>query len=307
VQFNYLKSRGLTELETETLDRAIRNMPAYLRFRNYPERMMLALARQTTYLKPLYETVDLAEAVNMAGLSCSLRSVPHQIDLAVEPFDPEKCTDARFTGVLLSIEKGLKVKTIEPYLSAILYNLLKNTFKVALWKGIGDESGLGTKVIVHAHSHETYPDIAVIEVVDNGPGFDLRTIAEQALKIVSSGGTEQLPAQVIDALKRLNGSPYAYTLTLNELMRTVFLYRLSTHATGDDSFSSGMGLFGTSLLANQMQLQLLVGMNHAGTPPFASGVRFMIFMPKHPYAWLPDISVLASNTAYGDSVGYFKG
>jgi hypothetical protein len=305
----HLKKRGLTAVEQKTVDRLTRSLAEYYYFRCYPERLTAAFARQLAHLPPRLSEVDLEQLVYLAGLSCSLRSIVEKTDLAVEQYDAAKCSDGHFTGVLMRIEAGLKITTVEPYLSAILYNLINNTFKVALWRHDETPPGAGTKVIVSARTHPQYSNVAMIEVIDNGPGFDLKTIAEQALGLITSSvDAGQLPTQVAEALRRLHGSPYANTLTLNELMRAIFLHRLSANGGGNGTMSSGLGLYGASLLANQMQLQFVVGMNHAGIPPFTTGARFMLFLPKHPYGFMPDISLLADNLSYGDnSSGYFRG
>jgi hypothetical protein len=154
------------------------------------------------------------------------------------------------------------------------------------------------KVVVSAVTHPKYPSVAVVEIIDNGPGFDLKSIAQQALFLADSTPVAAgLPAELRDSVRRLNGSPYAYALSVNELMRMVFLYRLTT--AGGGGFGSGLGLYGASQLSNQLHGSYVVGMNHANTRPFTTGARFMFFIPKDPYAFMPDLQLLTRDMQYG--------
>ncbi|MFA6548551.1 MAG: hypothetical protein WCT39_01285 [Candidatus Margulisiibacteriota bacterium] len=185
---HHLRADGLTKNEEKTLYQIIKNAFPYFHFRNYPERIMLVLARQSAGLQPQYEAVDLFRSASMAGLSCAWHSVLPGHDMVVEACDPAKSSDAHFTGVLLSLEAGLAVKTIEPYLNALLFNLFENALPDLLWKEHG------AKMIVSIHSHEIYSDTAVIEVSDNGPIIDPQTISDHVLEKIrfSGGGTLHL-------------------------------------------------------------------------------------------------------------------
>jgi signal transduction histidine kinase len=280
--------------------RLVERAKEYLLFSNYALRIMAALASQQECLSPGFSRLNLQEIFEVIALSGVFRSLIYRernIDFRIGEYAPEKAADPGYVGVLMHLEPGLQLRTIEPYVTSVFYNLVKNAFKIMLWNPQG-EPVPGAKVVVSAVTHPKYPSVAVVEIIDNGPGFDLKTIAQQALFVSDSTPVAAgLPAELRDSLRRMNGSPYAYALSVNELMRMVFLYRLTT--AGGGGFGSGLGLYGANQFLTQLHGSCVVGMNHAKTEPFHTGARFMFFIPKDPYAFMPDLNLLTRDMEYG--------
>ncbi|MCX5751546.1 MAG: ATP-binding protein [Candidatus Saganbacteria bacterium] len=297
------KKRGSEPIDfkiQQAVGELVKRSGEYLVFANYPLRIIATLAAQQECLAPAYAHFSLEKMFELIALSGFFRSLVEgtwNTNFQVGTYSKEKAADPAYAGILTHLEPGLKLKTIEPYVVSIFYNLIKNAFKIMLWDPDG-EPVPGAKVVVSALTHPTYPSVAVVEVIDNGPGFDLRTISQQALRIkTSSPGSVGLSAEIQDAIERLNGSPYAYSIDVNELMRLVFLYRLTASAGG--GLGSGLGLYGANQLSTQLHGSYVVGMNHQKTEPFTTGARFMFFLPKDPYAFMPDLSLLTKDVQYG--------
>ena len=308
-------------IETEQVSDQVSNLIAqsndFFHFRNYPLYLMAALLHQYAGKQPKLGQVQVSTLLQMVALSQFFRAAKHPgLAFQIEPYSINKAQDPEYTGVLLDIEPGLALRTIEPYLASIVFNLAKNFFAITLWDKISDENLTfekqkelrGAKLIFSAKQHPQLPEIILLETIDNGPGFDLGKLAQQALALVQRQQViPGLSAETQDVLNRLNGSPYAYQIGMNQLMETVFLHRLSGQ-TGSTNFHTGLGLFGAANYKSQLRGEVVVGMNHAGIPPFSTGARFMLLLPTDPHHFLPDLHLLTQDIQYGAlGTPHFKG
>jgi len=291
---SHIKRAGLLPSQEVHLSWIGNNLGKVLLFRNYPLRLISSLASQYENRPLAASKIDLHDLFYTLGASAVFRSVTERVTLGMEEFSQERCDDAQYCGILLALESGINIKSVDPYVSAMFKNIVINAFKIMLW---GGQAQPGAKLIVSARKHPTYQNIVCVEIIDNGPGFDLSQALEQALNLNESGFTaDDLPRSVADALTRANGSPYAFSLTINEIMEMLFLCRLTA---SPETFGSGLGLYGGRKLMNQFGARVVPGINHKGIPPFDTGARFMIFLPVSPHAFMPDTSVLVRDMQYG--------
>ena len=286
--------------------------PGYLPFCAYPFDLFEKITAQHLFIAPERQIVDLPKLVENCWLALAMRG-RDITNWNLDEYSSGQAANPNFTGILHNIEGGLQIRSIEPYFYSVIYNLLKNAYKaMGLGKAVQSDSAKGFKIIVSARRHPEAPNTVIMEIIDNGPGFDLTTLLKKSRSFfahenLAETARDILPENEIETLLKFCGSPYASHLQLTTLLNMVFLSRLSGFEAVA-GMSSGLGLWGMAQLANQLHAQYLVGMNQPGQSPFGQGARFMLLFPENPDGWLPNTQLMARNVLVGSAtVPWFQG
>ena len=306
--YQLMDKHTLSDHQKEIADRFVTRAPDVLRFREYPDKMFIYLLGQHLGVSPYTRDVDMKKQLETMALALALRVPGVELPFGSAEFSADRVQDPNFTGLLYQVENGLQINTVEPYLISILYNILKNPWKAfvenpVLHQGVPFNQVAGFKLVVVARRHPKFPDLATIEIIDNGMGFDLNRITKEAVKYVTQSPEATqglLPQNLVERLRKMATSPYASNVLVSEIQYAIFLHRLS--GFDPDAITSGLGLWGARNLATQLREVISVGSNQPGMAPFDRGARFMITLPIAQNALVPvDTSILATDLSNGDN------
>lgn len=296
----------ISALNAPLLEIMFKNATDYLNFSLYPYDMLEALIGQYFHEPRKFQTINPVAMLENCWLALATRSAHRNIPFQFQPYSDKYASDPDFCGLLYSIENPGEITGTEAYLYSILMNLMKNPLKFFVLEADHPQRDFKIVVVIRRQTTNNIlpgAPIITIEVIDNGPGFDLNSIRDSLQNLKVRGRLQQaltlFNQQEQKALTTFMNLPYATDVSLNSLLNTVFIERLSG-AKKTTSMSSGLGLSAFRILASQMMGKHLVGMNHPGLKPFSQGARFMLLLPAHPHGILPDLNLPTKDAQHGD-------
>lgn len=192
-------------------------------------KMVLALTKYRLDGKlPAAEQVPAGKLLEVAALSAGYR-----LNLPVHQGESPKPGHINYLA-----ESGLFVETVPALFGPALYQLPKNSGKVAVVARKTD-----TNIAMKAYRDRQFSQVVVFGVEDNAIGFELNGLLKAAVKLVrqKQGIASFLPGSEMSKIMLWLKLPHSIrTVTVGEVLDLAFELRLSGATT--ESFSSGLGL-----------------------------------------------------------------
>jgi hypothetical protein len=230
-----------------------------------PYKMLHFIVTSELGEKPITEKFQPAKLARQTALILQNRFVQAEYSLV------DKLTDSKTNEIAVDAE-DFTFNGNSGVVFSIIYNLAKNAYKK-----LGAEANNSQKIFIQVY--EAPLSSYVITVGDNGKPIDLDTMKEKIRNLILEKGIDNVPFPNHSSkarYQRWQDSEYQVgNLRLKDITDVAFMARMSGF-DNPDSFSSGMGLYGTKYLLENVGGRTLYGENFKNGGPL-----FTCIIPKN--------------------------